>query len=127
MIARTNLRGRWWFIAFLFFPYGPVVCLWKSGACSMRRCIGSIILLAAFNFLFIAALSKENDNPLAHGWILLSYIMFNALTGYVIFNAGMRLHLWPRNGLKAWKGMACILLLMTLPLMATLTARLYLS
>jgi hypothetical protein len=83
--------------------------------------------LSVVTSLFVAALSKTNDAQLLQGWILLLLLMFNALTGYAIFRAGMRLHLWPRHGLKAWKFMGCLLAVMTILLLASLTARLYLS
>ena len=127
LTARTNLPGHWWFIAFLFFPYGPIVCLWKSGACTGRRCLTSLISLSCISFLYIAALSKTNGNQLVQGWILLSLIMFHISTGYAIFSAGMRLHLWPRHGLKAWKVMGCVLMTATLLFLISLTARLYLT
>jgi hypothetical protein len=105
---RSNLSGYAWLIAFLLFPVGPYIALYFSGAITLLRSVNYAVLALALTSAYSFSMSKTEGNPDTQGWVVHSMLLFMGLVAVHQYCLGIKLHLWPRYGIRVWKRMAWI-------------------
>jgi len=114
---RRNLPSYIWLIAFLILPIGPYVALYFSGAISRSHAIFCSLLTQTMLIAFIYCISETEVKRDQQQWVLMSLTLYYALVATYQYSLGQKLHLWPRSGLRVWKKMAILYLIMFILLM----------
>ena len=103
----------------MVLPIGPYIALYFSGAISRSHAILWSLLTQALLITFVYSMSETEPKRDLQQWVLISFMSYYALVATHQYSLGQKLHLWPRNGLRAWKRMGIIYLVIFILMMAS--------